>query len=266
MKPRSTVMVPKLLVNNDSKSTAPFVDATGSHAGALLGDVRHDPYQSGGLGTPAHERVEAGMIHRSNKGVLYVDEIGTMKMKTQQELLTAMQEKKYSITGQSETSSGAMVRSQEVPCDFVLVASGNLQVLEGMHIALRSRIRGYGYEVFMKDSMQDTPDNRDKLVQFIAQEVKKDGRIPHFSREAVAEIIHEAQRRAGKKDTLTLKLRDLGGLVRAAGDIAKGEGADTVTVTHVISAKKLARTLSKGRNIASSNLKEAKWEGLMDLQ
>jgi len=245
MKPKSNVMVPKLLVNNENKNTAPFVDATGSHAGALLGDVRHDPYQSGGLGTPAHERVEAGMIHKSNKGVLYVDEIGTMQMKTQQELLTAMQEKKYSITGQSESSSGAMVRSDEVPCDFVLVASGNLHVLKGMHIALRSRIRGYGYEVFMKDSMKDTMENRDKLVQFIAQEVKKDGRIPHFIREAVEEIIHEAQRRSGKKDELTLKLRDLGGLVRAAGDIAKGEGADSVTFAHVISAKKLARTLEQ---------------------
>jgi len=245
MKPRSTVMVPKLLVNNDSKNTAPFIDATGSHAGALLGDVRHDPYQSGGLGTPAHERVEAGMIHKSNKGVLYVDEIGTMQMKTQQELLTAMQEKKYSITGQSESSSGAMVRSNEVPCDFVLVASGNLQVLKGMHIALRSRIRGYGYEVFMKDSMKDTMENRNKLVQFIAQEVKKDGRIPHFSSEAVEEIIHEAQRRTGKKDELTLKLRDLGGLVRAAGDIAKGEGADSVTLAHVLTGKKLARTLEQ---------------------
>lgn len=245
MKPRTSVMVPKLLVNNDNHKTAPFIDATGAHAGALLGDVRHDPYQSGGLGTPAHERVEAGMIHRASKGVLYVDEIGTMKMKTQQELLTAMQEKKYSITGQSETSSGAMVRTQEVPCDFVLVASGNLQVLEGMHIALRSRIRGYGYEVYMKDSMPDTPENRDKLVQFIAQEVKKDGRIPHFSREAVAEIIREAQRRAGKKDSLTLRLRDLGGLVRAAGDIAKGERAENVTLEHVISAKKLARTLEQ---------------------
>lgn len=245
MKPRTSVMVPKLLVNNENNIVAPFVDATGAHAGALLGDVRHDPYQSGGLGTPAHERVEAGMIHKSSKGVLYIDEIGTMNMKTQQELLTAMQEKKYSITGQSETSSGAMVRSQEVPCDFVLVASGNLQVLEGMHIALRSRIRGYGYEVFMKDSMPDTPENRDKLVQFVAQEVEKDGRIPHFSREAVAEIIREAQRRAGKKDSLTLRLRDLGGLVRAAGDIAKGESADGVTVAHVLSAKKLARTLEQ---------------------
>ncbi|MBI5458596.1 ATP-dependent protease LonB [Methanobacterium sp.] len=245
MKPRSTVMVPKLLINNNKRNMAPFVDATGAHAGALLGDVRHDPYQSGGLGTPAHERVEAGMIHKANKGVLYVDEIGSLQMKTQQELLTAMQEKKYQITGQSETSSGAMVRSQEVPCDFVLVASGNLHVLEGMHPALRSRIRGYGYEVFMKDSMKDNDENRDKLVQFVAQEVKKDGRIPHFSKEAVAEIIHEAQRRAGKKDSLTLRLRDLGGLVRAAGDIAKGEKADYVTVEHVLSAKKLARTLEQ---------------------
>ncbi|NYB26709.1 MAG: ATP-dependent protease LonB [Methanobacteriaceae archaeon] len=253
MKPKSSVMVPKLLINNDNHKTAPFIDATGAHAGALLGDVRHDPYQSGGLGTPAHERVEAGMIHKANKGVLYVDEIGTMKMKTQQELLTAMQEKKYSITGQSETSSGAMVRTQEVPCDFVLVASGNIQILEGMHIALRSRIRGYGYEVYMKDSMPDTPENRDKLIQFVAQEVKKDGRIPHFSKEAVGEIIREAQRRAGKKDSLTLKLRDLGGLVRAAGDIAKGERAELVTLEHVISAKKLARTLEQqmaDRNIS----------------
>lgn len=245
IKPRTSIMIPKLLVSNENNIVAPFIDATGAHAGALLGDVRHDPYQSGGLGTPAHERVEAGMIHKASKGVLYVDEIGTMKMKTQQELLTAMQEKKYSITGQSETSSGAMVRSQEVPCDFVLVASGNLQVLEGMHIALRSRIRGYGYEVFMKDAMPDTPENRDKLVQFVAQEVEKDGRIPHFSREAVAEIIREAQRRAGKKDSLTLRLRDLGGLVRAAGDIAKGESANSVTVAHVLSAKKLARTLEQ---------------------
>ena len=33
--------------------------------------------------------------------------------------------------------------------------------------------------------------------------------------------------------------------MRAAGDIAKGEGADTVTIAHVISAKKLARTLEQ---------------------
>lgn len=245
IKPKSTAMGPKLLVNNVDEKFAPFLDATGSHAGALLGDVRHDPYQSGGLGTPAHERVEPGMIHKAHKGVLYIDEIGTMGMKTQQELLSAMQEKVYPITGQSENSSGAMVRSEAVPCDFVLVASGNIKVLENMHIAMRSRIRGYGYEVFMKDSMPDNTENRKKLIQFVAQEINNDGRIPHFNKEALNEIIREAQRRSGKKDSLTLRLRDLGGLVRASGDIAKENNADIVTSDHVIEAKKLARTLEQ---------------------
>ena len=245
IKPKNNNMAPKLLVNNQESRFAPFMDATGAHAGALLGDVRHDPYQSGGLGTPAHERVEAGMIHKANRGVLYIDEIGTMSMKTQQELLSAMQEKQYAITGQSENSSGAMVRSQAVPCDFVLVASGNLQVLEGMHIAMRSRIRGYGYEVFMKDYMEDTTENREKLVQFVAQEVKNDGRIPHFAPDALDEIIMEAKRRAGKQNALTLKLRDLGGLVRSAGDVAIEKGADLVTAEHVSEARKFARTLEQ---------------------
>ena len=245
IKPKTSNMSPKLLVNNQESRFAPFMDATGAHAGALLGDVRHDPYQSGGLGTPAHERVEAGMIHKANKGVLYIDEIGTMSMKTQQELLSAMQEKQYAITGQSENSSGAMVRSQAVPCDFVLVASGNLQVLEGMHIAMRSRIRGYGYEVFMKDYMDDTTENREKLVQFVAQEVKNDGRIPHFAPDALDEIIMEAKRRSGKQNALTLRLRDLGGLVRSAGDVAIEKGDDLVTAEHVFEAKKFARTLEQ---------------------
>ena len=110
--PREEQMVPKLLVSNDKTTTAPFVDATGSHAGALLGDVRHDPFQSGGLETPAHDRVEAGAIHRAHKGVLFVDEINTLGLPSQQSLLTAMQECQFAITGQSERSSGAMVRTE----------------------------------------------------------------------------------------------------------------------------------------------------------
>ncbi|MEM0475360.1 MAG: ATP-binding protein [Candidatus Norongarragalinales archaeon] len=36
----------KLLVDNSDKKKAPFIEATGARAGALLGDVRHDPFQS----------------------------------------------------------------------------------------------------------------------------------------------------------------------------------------------------------------------------
>ncbi len=245
MLPKEERNVPKLLVNNADKNSAPFEDATGAHAGALFGDVRHDPFQSGGLETPAHERVEAGAIHRAHKGVLYIDEINTLTIESQQKLLTAMQEKKFPITGQSERSSGAMVRTEPVPCDFILVAAGNLDALMGMHPALRSRIEGYGYEIYMNDTMEDTPENRRKLVRFVAQEVIKDGKIPHFDRYAVAAIIKEAKRRAGRRNHLTLRLRELGGLVRTAGDIAKSEGSDIVRLEHVIKAKKIAKTIEE---------------------
>ncbi|NJE46516.1 ATP-dependent protease LonB [Thermococcus sp. GR7] len=245
MRLKSTVLVPKLLVDNCGRTKAPFIDATGAHAGALLGDVRHDPFQSGGLGTPAHERVEPGMIHRAHKGVLFIDEIATLSLKMQQSLLTAMQEKKFPITGQSEMSSGAMVRTEPVPCDFVLVAAGNLDTVDKMHPALRSRIRGYGYEVYMRTTMPDTIENRRKLVQFVAQEVKRDGKIPHFTKEAVEEIVREAQKRAGRKGHLTLRLRDLGGIVRAAGDIAVKKGKKYVEREDVIEAVKMAKPLEK---------------------
>ena len=241
--PKESAMVPKLIVSNKPDSFAPFVDATGSHAGALLGDVRHDPFQSGGLETPAHDRVEAGAIHRAHKGVLFIDEINSLEYQSQQSLLTALQEGVFPITGQSERSSGAMVRTEPVPCRFLMIAAGNLDAMQYMHPALRSRIRGYGYEVYMTETMDDTAENRGKLVRFIAQEVKNDGKIPPFDPSAVSEILREARRRSGRKGHLTVKLRDLGGLVRVAGDLAIKEGSSTTTLRHVLDAKKIARSV-----------------------
>jgi Lon-like ATP-dependent protease len=245
MRTRESITTPKLLIDNSGKKTAPFIEATGAKAGALLGDVKHDPLQSGGLGTPPHLRVEPGMIHRVHKGVLFLDEIASLSMKSQQELLTALQEKKYAITGQSELSSGSMVRTDPVPCNFVLVASGNYEDLAKLHPALRSRIRGYGYEIYMNTDIPDTPENRWKIHRFVAQEVAKDGKIPHFSREAVDKIVFEARKRAQRKHRITLCLRDLGGLVRAAGDIAKKKGHSVVLPEDVEEAKMAARTLEQ---------------------
>ena len=245
MLPKEDAMVPKLLVDNNSKKKAPYVDATGAHAGALLGDVRHDPFQSGGLETPSHERVECGAIHKAHKGVLFIDEVNTLRPESQQSLLTALQEGEYPITGQSERSSGALVRTEPVPCNFIMIAAGNLDAVQGMHPALRSRIKGYGYEVYMRDTMDDTLENRNKLIRFVAQEIVRDGKIPHFTRNAVAEIMREAKRRSGRKGHLTLMLRDLGGLIRVSGDVARAECANLTETNHVMQAKKMARSVEQ---------------------
>lgn len=242
---QQTVGVPKVVVDNYDKKTAPFLDATGAHAGALLGDVLHDPFQSGGLGTPAHERIVAGMIHKAHMGVLFIDEISTLNPTMQQELLTAIQEGKFSITGRSERSAGAMVRTEAVPCNFVLVAAGNYDSISKMHPALRSRIRGYGYEIYMNDTMPDTDDTRYNIARFVAQEVKRDKKIPHFDASAVDVIIEEAKRRANRKGHLTIRFRELGGIIRSAGDLALEDNAKIVTSKHVRDGMIIARPLEK---------------------
>jgi len=241
--------IPKVLVKHDSKDLPPFVDATATLAGSLLGDVRHDPFQSGGMETPAHDRVEPGAIHRAHKGVLYIDEVNLLRLEEQQALLTAMQERAFPISGRSERSSGALTKTEPVPCDFILIASGNLDAIQGMHPALRSRIRGYGYEVYVNSEMPDTARNRRRLIRFIAQEVRRDmgtsREIPHFDKSAVAIILREAQRRAGRRGKLSLRLRELGGLVRIAGDLAMEEQAEIVTAAHVLGARNIAKPLEQ---------------------
>ncbi|MCL2149302.1 MAG: ATP-binding protein [Methanomassiliicoccaceae archaeon] len=225
-------------------SRNPFVLATGASETELLGDVRHDPY--GGhekLGSPAYERVTAGSIHEAHEGVLFIDEISHLG-NLQRYILTAMQEKKFPIVGRNPQSAGASVKVDDVPCDFILVAACNIQDLENILSPLRSRVIGGGYEVLVDTAMPDTSRNRAKYAQFVAQEVMMDGRIPHATIGAVEEIIAEGRSRArsdNQINSLTLRLRELGGLIRAAGDIAVMEKAPLITADLIKEARKRSR-------------------------
>ncbi|MFS1511066.1 ATP-dependent protease LonB [Chengkuizengella sp. SCS-71B] len=245
MKTNPTVQIPKILVNHTNTKRPPFIDATGLHAGALLGDIRHDPYQSGGLEASSHQLVEPGAIHQAHQGVLYIDEVSTLSTESQQFLLTAFQEKKLPITGRSPGSSGSMIRTEPVPTDFIMVLAGNVPDVDKIHPALRSRIHGYGYEIYTKTTMEDTEYNRYKLAQFIAQEVQKDGKIPHFTKEAVHVIIGRAKEMSPRSNQLTTRFRDLGGLIRAAGDIAVQSEAKLVSMEHVEQALLKVKTLEE---------------------
>ena len=121
--------IPKVLVNT-IWTRGHRLSTTATLSGSLLGDVRHDPFQSGGMETPAHDRVEPGAIHRANKGVLYIDEINLLRLEEQQALLTAMQERAFPISGRSDDLLGALTKTEPVPCDFILIAAGNLDAIK----------------------------------------------------------------------------------------------------------------------------------------
>jgi ATP-dependent Lon protease len=236
----------KVLVKLDRNT---FVMATGASETELLGDVRHDPY--GGhpqLGSLPYERVIAGAIHEANEGVLFIDELPHLGF-LQRHILTAMQEKRFPISGRNPQSGGAAVRVDSVPCDFILVAAANIQDIHGILSPLRSRIAGGGYEVLLETTMPDNDGNRLRLAQFCAQEIAVDGRIRPATREAVLELIKEARRRAealdGRRNALTLRLRELGGLIRTAGDIAAVAGSEFIDAAHLRRALERARSIEE---------------------
>ncbi|MCW4053829.1 MAG: AAA family ATPase [Candidatus Bathyarchaeota archaeon] len=241
--------VPKFIVDN-SKKVAPFIDATGHGSAQLFGSIAWDPLQTGGLGTPEHQRVSAGDVHRAHLGILYIDEIKNMQPDEAITLLTVLEDGQLSITLRSRWSNAGgtaamAVSTEPVPCMCFLVGAGNFDSIGQIHPALMDRIYGYGKVVRMNNDMQNSVKNRRRYVQFIAQEVSRFRLIP-FSREACEEIIDEGRRRSDKKDALTTKFRPMISLVKTAATLAMNEGLETVKKNHVKEAiEKHCKTIQK---------------------
>jgi len=223
----------KVLLNIDRSV---FVQATGASETELLGDVRHDPYGSHPqIGSLPYTRVVPGAVHEAHEGVLFIDELSSLG-RLQRFLLTAMQEKRYPITGRNQSSTGSSVRVDGVPSDFILVAAVNFNDVPSILAPLRSRILGNGYEILMNTHMPDTPANQLSIVQFLAQEIVRDGRIPHADAGAISEIMRFARKKAKEIDGasgITLRLRLLSGAIKMAGDIAISEARPSITAEDV---------------------------------
>ncbi len=227
--------VPKLIVDN-SKRVAPFIDATGHGSAQLFGSIAWDPLQTGGLGTPEHQRVSAGDTHRAHLGILYIDEIKNLKPTEAVTLLTVLEDGQLPITLRSrwdEGNTAAMAVSTEpVPCMCFLVGAGNFDSIGQMHPALMDRIYGYGKVVRMNNDMENNLENRRKYVQFIAQEAHR-FHLPPFSREACMEIADEGRRRSNKRDGLTTRFRPMISIVKTAATLATKENRSVVERKHV---------------------------------
>lgn len=227
--------VPKLVVDNTS-GHAPFIDATGHRSAQIFGSIAWDPYQTGGLGTPEHQRVSAGDVHRASLGILYIDEIKNLDPEEAITLLTVLEDGQLPITLRGKLHGGdtaAMAVSTEpVPAITFLVSAGNFDSINQIHPALMDRIYGYGKVVRMNNDMPNTVENRRKYIQFLAQEVKRFNLIP-FSRDACAEIVEEGRRRSNKRDALTTRFRPLISIIKTAATLATNEGCGTVERRHV---------------------------------
>jgi Lon-like ATP-dependent protease len=225
---------PKLLVN--TTKDIPFIDATGHGSSQLFGSIAWDPYQTGGLGTPEHQRVTAGDVHRASLGILYIDEIKNLNQIEAITLLSVLEDGAIPITMRSQfhggDTSAMAVSTEPVPSLCFLLAAGNFDSISQIHPALMDRIYGYGKVVRMNNDMPNNLFGRHKYIQFIAQESKR-FHLPPFSKSACIEIINEGRRRSNKRDSLTTKFRPLISIIKTSGTLAQNKNIVYVTETEV---------------------------------
>jgi len=217
---------PKILIDN-SQQIAQFIDATGHGSSQLFGSIAWDPYQTGGLGTPEHQRVSAGDVHRANLGILYIDELKNLMPSEAITLLTVLEDGQLPIALRSQfhggDTSAMAVATEPLPCVTFLVGAGNFDSIHEIHPALMDRIYGYGKVVRMNNDFQNTEESRRKYLQFIAQEASRFNLMP-FTRDACIEIIEEARRRSNKRETLTTKFRPLIAILKTSSVLAMNAG------------------------------------------
>lgn len=146
----------------------------------MKGGFRHDPYQSGSLQTPAHQRAYLGAHAKSP--IIYIDELKTLiKIGYMPQLLEIMQNKSYMLEGGRDTGSGSADRSEnQLKADNIIIACCNHDTLGYLQKegdgAFLSRIEDKGEIIQLENAVPQTPENIRQIVQYIKQEIQQIGK------------------------------------------------------------------------------------------
>ncbi|MEM2921140.1 MAG: S16 family serine protease, partial [Candidatus Bathyarchaeia archaeon] len=229
-RPEDLMRVPNLLVDNNPEDLKYYVEATRTSAAQLFGSIEWDAF--GRAGAAPYLRVRAGLVHKANKLILYIDEMRNLSPSEAIGLLTAMEDGEIPVRahGDWSTTTGAAtaelnVDTPPIRCLFFLLAAGNMDVLYdeksvlNQFPALRDRFENYGDIIYLKHEFPDTPLNRMKVAQVVADEIYRFN-FPPMTREGVLEIINYMRRRATNNSYLRITFRSVIKIIKRSAQLA----------------------------------------------
>ncbi len=141
----------------------------------MKGGFRHDPYQSGLLHTPAHQRAYLGA--HATAPIIYIDELKTMiRAGYMPELLEIMQSKSYTLEGGRNSGSGSADRSEDrLRAENIFIACCNHDTLDYLRQegdgAFLSRIEDKGEVIEMDSAIPGCRESIRQVAQYIKQEI-----------------------------------------------------------------------------------------------
>ena len=232
-----TLLIPyrvNLLVDNSDARGRPILWESSPSLRNLFGTVERIPDPSGMTDTD-HTRIKAGSLVRANGGFLVVDALDLL---VEPGVWPAL--KRTLRTHELEIQSydprhpqiGSALQPELIPLDIKVIMIGTHQIHRQLYALDEDfkKIFKIKADFALRTDLSD--EERNNYASFVHKKVEDDG-LAHFTSAAVAAVVEQGVRLAGRRDRLTTQFNRIADLVREAGYWARLGDAERVDARHV---------------------------------
>jgi Lon-like ATP-dependent protease len=239
---------PNLIVDNDPKDAEYYENATIISDSLLFGEIEWDALQTPGLGIPPYKRAKAGLVHKANKKILYIDEIRNLTPSMAIKLLTIMEDGETPIRAQGSvttlggsSTAGQNLETPPIKSMFFLLVAGNNDIIEDKNSiinqmpALRDRFENYGDIIYLKDEVETSPENLMRMCQAVADELYRYS-FPPMEAQGVKALLDFVRDKATDKNHIRLMFRIIIKIIKKSTQLCWNEGDSIIREKHVLTA------------------------------
>ena len=242
-----------LLVDNSETKGAPIVFENTPTYHNLVGRI--EKRVENGIYSTDFTLIKAGSMLRANGGFLVLHTRELVQYPFAWEALKAvLRQRTLEIAEMGEAYQflpTTNIRPDPIPmsCKVILIGSNYLYHL--IYEADEEFGKAFQIKAEFDSEMAVSDESLQEYARFIATTSERDGLLP-VDRRGVADLIEYSMRVADASDRLTLQFNQILNLLIEADHLARGEGAKTITASHIIKARECRKrrvSLSWDKNI-----------------
>ncbi len=222
----------------DHKETrgAPVVFESNATYYNLMGMIEFQPRM--GMLTTDLTKIKAGAIHRANGGylILQADDLFANPF-SWRALKRALKEREAKVENVPDGSSGVVsgLKPKGIPLELKVIIIGNYEIHRLLYQHEEDFKKLFKIKVDFELEMNREDEYLEKMAAFISRHCKDKGYL-HFHRTGVAAVFDYSSRLAENQSKLSTRFNEIVEVLAEANTWAEIEGAEVITVDHVIKA------------------------------
>jgi ATP-dependent Lon protease len=223
-----------VVVNNRGASGRPVLWETSPSYRNLFGTIEKTRREGGEWSTD-HTRIKAGSILQAHGGFLMLDAIDVLaEPGVWPALKRTLRNRVLEIQSWDPTQvlSGIAMKPEPAPIDVKVVLIGTPHIYRLLYNLDEDFKKIFKVKAEFALETERSAEELQNYARFVNKKTRDDS-LPPFHRDAVAAVVEEGVRLAGRRDRLTTRFYEVADITREAGYWARKTRAKTVRAAHV---------------------------------